>query len=369
MGDNPLNQALSNLETTIGSINTKVEENKGSARAYKAKIIEKLKNLNKTIDELKANNNLKSIPQLRQQLEESQTKLGDATKELEDTKTNLADATRDLQESQQKIQQLNSEIENLNVQVQELQNSNQQKTDEIASLNQTLAQLTEQKNSAERNLAAKQQEIDQYIQRLATINTTLASQIGLIDTIVGELGDLDSRNDEVSQQFQAVSDNIMAIMNMVNNPSSNNNYPPAAAAMSSNNNITNLRDLRSNPDKREYNTFIQSLNREGKQAIGQQINDDINKFDSGDSTAISKIQNILTQNQINVPPLRTSGGRRRKTMKKRHRKTYKKMRGGYVYSVSKELDKESSVVSASSGSKTKTRTNLNKYKTRRKSSK
>ena len=45
------------------------------------------------------------------------------------------------------------------------------------------------------------------------------------------------------------------------------------------------------------------------------------------------------------------------------------MRGGYVYSVSKELDKESSVVSASSGSKTKTRTNLNKYKTRRKSSK
>jgi hypothetical protein len=55
-------------------------------------------------------------------------------------------------------------------------------------------------------------------------------------------------------------------------------------------------------------------------------------------------------------------------MKKRHRRS-KKMRGGYVYSVSKELDKESSVVSASSGSKTKTRTNLNKYKTRRKSSK
>ena len=368
MGDNPLNQALSNLETTIGSINTKVEANKGLARAYKAKIIEKLKNLNKTIDELKANNNLKSIPQLRQQLEESQTKLGDATKELEDTKTNLADATRYLQESQQKIQQLNSEIENLNVQVQELQNTNQQKTDEIASLNQTLAHLTEQKNSAERNLAAKQQEIDQYIERLATINTTLASQIGLIDTIVGELGDLDSRNDEVSQQFQAVSDNIMAIMNMVNNPNSNNNYPPAAAAMSSNNkitNMTNLRVLRSNPDKRAYNTFISSLNTN----IGQQINDNIGKFDSGDPTAISNIQNILTQNNINVPPLRTSGGRRRKTMKKRHRKTYKKMRGGYVYSVSKELDKESSVVSASSGSKTKTRTNLNKYKTRRKSSK
>ena len=51
--------------------------------------------------------------------------------------------------------------------------------------------------------------------------------------------------------------------------------------------------------------------------------------------------------------VRRGGKRRRRTMKKRNRRT-RKMRGGYIYSASKELDKASSVVSAS-GSKSKSK--------------
>ena len=98
MTDNPLNQVLSSLETTIGSINNKVEENKTRTRAYKEEIIKKLIALNIQLDDIKNNNNLKLIPQLREQLQQSQSQLDISRKELDETKNNLVKATNELQQ-------------------------------------------------------------------------------------------------------------------------------------------------------------------------------------------------------------------------------------------------------------------------------
>jgi hypothetical protein len=66
----------------------------------------------------------------------------------------------------------------------------------------------------------------------------------------------------------------------------------------------------------------------------------------------ANVQNILSRNYKGS--LLRGGKRKRKTMKKRHRRTRKKMKGGYIYSTSKELDKSSSIISATSNSKSST---------------
>jgi predicted nucleic acid-binding Zn-ribbon protein len=368
MADNPLNQALSNLETTIGTITNKVEQNKQRVRDYKTQIINKLREVIEQLNQLKENNNLKSIPQLRQQLEQSQNILRDKTAELEETKTNLENATRSLQESENNIRQLTSQIEDLNRQIQQLTESNQQKDGQLRNLNDQLTQLTQQKTEAERKLAASQQEIEGLVQRIAQINTSLANQIELIDQITNELGNISDDNDDIAIQFKAVGDNIMAIMNMINNPGSGG----AEAAVEQivydiDSNFNNLMALHSLDDKRQFLRYIRSL--DGR--LQNQINQVINNAERKIPTDVQTLKKILSDNKLKVNPPSINGGKRRhRTMKKRHRRTRKKMRGGYVYSASKELDKASSIVSKSSSSKSKSKfKSQNKDKTRRKSMK
>lgn len=367
MANNPLNQALSSLETTIGTITNKVKQNTQRVRDYKTQIINKLRDIIEQLNQLKENNNLKSIPQLRQQLEQSQNTLRDKTAELEETKTNLENATRSLQESENNIRQLTSQIEDLNRQIQQLTESNQQKDGQLRNLNDQLTQLTQQKTEAERKLAASQQEIEGLVQRIAQINTSLANQIELIDQITNELGNISDDNDDIAIQFKAVGDNIMAIMNMINNPGSGG----AEAAVEQiaydiEDNFNNLMALHSLVDKGQFLRYIGSL----KGGLQNEINQVINNAEKGNRDSIQTLKNILSTNKLKVNPPSNSGGKRRhRTMKKRHRRTRKKMRGGYIYSSSKELDKSSSVISDSSSSRKKSTFSSSKNKTYRKSTK
>ena len=144
-----------------------------------------------------------------------------------------------------------------------------------------MQQLTNAKNEIENNLRAKTSEMNNIVQQLAQINSSLVQQIELINTVADELGDID--NSDVGNQFQAIGSNIQAIVNMING-----------------------------------------------------------------STG------------------RTVGGRRRKTCRHkscRKRSCKRHMKGGYVYSSNKELDKSSTVVSGSaSNSKTKKRKDKKKLK-------
>lgn len=333
MASNPLNDALTQLGSTINSITGKVEENKKRVKDYKTQVIAKLGQVVQQLTELKNSSGLRSIPQLKQQLQQTQTELQTKTSELESTKTELANATRNLQDLQNKLQDLNRQIQDKNTQIEQLTNNKQQLNQQVEQLNQQLQQLNKDKVAAEQNLAAAQQQIDSLVQRIGQINTTLGGQIQLIDSIVNEMGSLDNNGDEVALQFQAVSDNIMAIMNMINNPSS------ASAQYDVESNYSNLMALHGLTDKRQYSTFVRGLDG----ALQNQINQNINNAERGDTNAISSIKTALQSSQAKVPRPTTSGGKKRKTMKKRV------FKGGYTYSASKSLDKSSSIITSKSG--------------------
>lgn len=373
----PLNQALTNLETMIGTITNKVEQNKQQVRDYKLKIINRLSEIVQQLNQLKENNNIKLIPELRQKLEQSQQTLQNKTDELDTAKTNLENTTRSLQESQNNVQQLNSKIQEINNQIQEFERTNQQKDEEINNLNNQLQQLSQQKEEAERNSATLQQEINSLVQRIAQITTSLSNQIGLIDQITNELGNIEDNNDGVVIQFKNISENIQTIINMINSAQGTIAQQPQTTNFSQD--INNL-----------YNKFI--TNNEMRQRFMIALDDFTNEKNTQETNEINtKIkQNIIKAyhdnniNSINIIKTnlqklqtlgfnfdfnnRTGGKRKYKTMKKRHRRTHKKMRGGYIYSSSKKLDKASSVISTSSTNRIKSIPRISKNdKTRRKS--
>lgn len=370
----PLNQALSGLSTTIQSITGKVEAGKNRVREYKLQIITRLKQVVEQLNSLKENNNLKALPELRKQLKDSQVSLQQKTEELNQTKTNLDEANRNLEMLRQNLDSINRQLVEKNKEISELTSAGNQQNKAIQDLDAQVKELNKEKMEIKRNLESLQQQSNSLVERIGQINATLANQIQLIDSIVNELGNLDSDTDDVAIQFKAVGDNITAIINMINNPSQGGteNITPSSSPSSSSSsptndietNISNLRTLRNDPDKREYLQFMNRLSGQ----IKNQINNNINAFDTGDKDAEDIIRNILQTNNIQVPILRRTGGkRRRKTMKKRHRRTRKQMRGGYTYNPSKELDKSSSIITGLSGSKTTKLKIQKKDKTRRKS--
>jgi hypothetical protein len=244
-----------------------------------------------------------------------------------------------------------------------------QKDASIQDLNNQIQELTKQKADLEGQYANAQQQSDSLIQKIGQINTTLARQIDLIDTIVAELGNLDNASDEVAMQFKAVGDNIMAIMNMLNEnaaaPAAAPAASPAAAAPAAaagydaERNFDKLMEL-DKEDKEQYTNFKRKLDSK----IGQIIDNNIRGARDGNPEAINAIKDALRTAQKVVPDLIIRGGKsrrhrrrnnRRKTMKKRHRKTMKRnhYRGGYVYTSSKELDNASSIVSTSTDSLSK----------------
>ncbi len=376
--NSPLNQALAGLGTTINTITDKVESGKQKVKAYKAQIITKLREIAEQLNSLKTNNNLQDLPQLRKQLQDTQIALQQKNQELDNTKSSLNEANLNLQQLQQNIQQINRQIEEKNQQLESLRNEGLAKDNEINDLKSQIIALNKQKEDAEKTLAAAQQQSNSLVEKIGQINANLANQIGLIDTIVSELGNLDSGTDDVAIQFKAIGDNITSIIDMLNNPgqarTEKNEYDVET-------NFNNLMNLHSQVDKGQYQRYVQRLDGQTQNNIAKIIN----KANSGDQSAINTMKQILQQNSLKVPNVSINGGKSKskistnkyKKNKKNKRKTYKKMKGGYVYSASKELDNSSSVVSdtsssdsetthSKSSSKTKSTKLKRKNKTRRK---
>lgn len=331
--NSPLNQALSGLGTTIQSITGKVEAGKTKVREYKTQIITKLKEVVQQLNSLKDNSNFKALPQLRKQLQDSQVALQQKTEELDTTKSNLDKANQELEELRKNIALINDEIEKKNKQINDLTNSIGEKDEQISELNGQIKELNEQKKDAESQLASAQKETDSLIQKIGNINATLGTQIELIDTIANELGDLGSDGDDVAIQFKAVGDNIMAIMNMINNPSQSNSSVNAANVSQ-----TPLYDKFIKLNDQQKNQIYSTIGDKYRNAI-------LDNMISNTPQDKINIQNILSKYYSG--DLLKGGRRKRKTRKMRHRKTKKTYKGGYVYNSNKNLDKSSSVISSS----------------------
>jgi DNA repair exonuclease SbcCD ATPase subunit len=346
MTDNPLNNALNGLGATIETITQKVETGKQKVKAYKDDIIKQLKNVVDQLEQLKKNSKLSSIPQLQGQLINSNEALQKKNEELNQTKKQLEDSNRELTNLREKINIITSDLERKNKELTDAlyksDESNKEKDKIIQGLNTEIQQLKQQKDEAERKLNATQQDINSLIQRIAMINDTLVKQIGLIDTIAGELGD----NSDITEGFQAISGNIQAIINMINSSDRTSQPQP----ISSYDKFVSL----SQSQKTDLINKISQIN----EAHARMITEDYPKSKT-DITKKQNVENILSK----YVDMMRGGKRRRRTMKKRSKKTKKILKGGYVYSFSKELDKASSVVSNSI--KTPNTMNKNKRSTRK----
>jgi len=384
---NPLNQALTGLGTTIQTITGKVEAGKERVRAYKSQLIAKLREVVDQLNKLKDDNNLKSIPQLRNQLQTTQESLQQRTEELAQTKGLLDAANRNLSELQTRMNQINQELENKNRQIADLTNSGREKDKAIEELGKQITDLDNEKKNAEHDLINAQEQINLLVQKIGQINVTLENQIQLIDSIVAELGDLGNEGDDVAVQFKNVGENIQTIMNMLKNPGQgpaippNPNGPPAFQPQPQPQvpriPPKPMQRLFSQETNNYYNKFMASDN-QAKSTFYRKIpgpsrnviQRNIEKAANGDQEAITVIKTELS-NIIDRGSAPLLGGKSRrnkrrnnkhkKTIKRKLRKTKKNYKGGYVYSSSKELDKASSLITSLSG--TKSRSNK-KYKQR-----
>ena len=345
----PLENALVQLDTTIDSINTKVDEQRAIVQNYKGKIIEKLRNIIEQLSKLKNNGAFSAIPQLKRQLEEAQQKLDAKTIELDETKKKLEDNYIENNRLETALQGIRSQIEEKEEQIKKLMSENAQQITQLQALQEEVNRLKEQEAATRTELAESKTAIDNLVGRIGTINARLAKEIQKITSITSGLTD----PDDVDAQIQTIGTNIQSIMNMINNPSlggAEDTFRTRDTTYDIATNLANFRQLYDNEDKRNYLRFLDTLDGKVRNQVEQAVG---SIRDRGDESAIKE---ILTKNKIIVPkPPSFSGGKRKhKTIKRRVRKTCKKLRGGYVYSASKELDNASSIVSASSGSKSNT---------------
>ena len=341
MAASPLNEALSTLDATIESINNKVQLGIGKSQKYRQDIIVRLGSVVQELDKLKKNEFFQSVAKLKGDLGKANSDLKERTSQLAQTKSDLDTANNSIETLRKQIDDINSQLKIKNDELQraqEILTAEQKKSADkdktIEDLNKQIEVLNAEKNEAIRNLNTAQTEINSLIDRLTQINRSLIQKIEMIDRITQSL-DMDNDKD-VSTAFKAISDNIQAIMIMINNPSTS--APRATAStpfdLSLYNQFSKL-----NPDKQAQ--IVNLMDDADRDLVWSWRESAL----AGDPVNQKNIQNMFSRK---YPGIMSSGGKRRKTMKRRgrkHRKTYK---GGYVYSSSKELDKASSVISTSS---------------------
>jgi hypothetical protein len=353
-----------------------------------------LKKLNEIISAISAfkNTNL-------QGLTDTKNKLTEVSKELETTKATLNQNQQQLQTVQANLSAAQNELQTANARKNELEQKDRELNDKLAQLetnynnkisgirdemsktstaeknamqqefnnqittiNNEKAQLQQAVENAKlaqteavNNLSSLQKDQENLIVSLGNINSFLTKQLELIDSI-----NVNSPNIE---EYTSLLDTIQTGLGGV---ISNINQAVSAPV---------------NSDTLVYDKFI-SLTPDQQESILQTLsfNDKTYIEDNMNTTDIVVKRNIRNMLKRYTGDLLKGGKRKRKqkTMKRRSKRTKKLMKnlkGGYVYSSSKDLDKASSIISASSNSnsnsnsKSKSKSNKKAHKTKRRSSK
>ena len=229
-------------------------------------------------------------------------------------------------------------------------------TQQIEQLNGQIEQLNNEKTAAQKELSDAQEQINTFIEEIDKINTSLQAEIEKIDQISVELANVDE--DEVSSNFEEIRNNITEIMGMINSPDGGpgvaSSFPQILTQK-----IPSFDEFAKLPEDQQNNILSKLILRGNDDKAIRAYFQNPNNVDN-----IGNMKSILTR-----PSKLSKGGKRHrkhKTMKKRNRKTKKVLknghrhvlRGGYVYSASKKLDRSSSVISGSRkspNSKKKTR--------------
>ena len=347
----------------LTDINTAIERFKSTNLQGLTETKERLTNVTNELNATKETltRTQSELEQIRGALSASQSELQNVTS----VKNGLEQKERDLND---RIRQLEAEYQNNinNVREEMKQQTNAEKAAMKQEFDNQMASLNNEKAELQKGIQdAQQNQQSSLVNNLGEINSLLTRQLELISNINTE-----QPNDaEYSQLLDVIQTNLGGVISEINQAVSgqprNQNQNRNQTLYDIEANFNNLMNLYKRQDKRQYQASLRNIDG----GVQDQINRNIVNADRGDRDAINAIKSILRDNQTIINNSSLFGGRRRsKTMRKKQRKTRKsksrKQRGGYVYSSSRELDKASSIVSASSGSKTRSKS---KNKSRNKS--
>ena len=373
-----IDEVLGELGNKITSIEDKVKIGTQQVSTYKRGIIAKLAEVVDSLAKLKDSDILKEIPLLRGQLAKSNAKLQlvtselkEKTSQLEESKSSITNLQSDLQKINQQLQDKNRELDSAKESISSAENKTElakkEKEKAISELTGQLEQLKQQKEATQKELTDAQSKIGTLVERISALNANLEIQIGKITAIADGL-DINDR--EMSDKFKDITSNIIAITKLLNE--SDTSGPPPL-------NVSDFFDASedaplSAEDEALYKRFE---DKENKYSFYKQIPNEsetiittnVREARNGDIKAKKTIVEELKKNKNKLSFLEGGKSRRnkkyrgRRTMKKHHRRSYK-MKGGYVYSSSRDLDKASSIVNASSGS---SKSSSSKFKSKSKS--
>ena len=409
---------IESIGETIGnSLNEKILKLTSINNGFNQHLLEKLKLLKKLAEEIRdfreknadelknTKNNLAlvtgSLNQTKQELKLTQTALEQAKRTLSTIQQDLLTTTEDQK-------RLNSEIADLNAKIaqtesdhkQQIANITNQKEDErlqqreqlqkefderIANLNREKTEIERQLDETNRLQAESQQKIAAFeseqqslITRLGVVNELLVKQLSMINTVIDE-----PNFDEYNTLLESIESALRGVLDGINQAVS-------SSTSSSNSGTTDKVDPNYNIDTNYKNLLDQYNQRKNIQDFAKYL---IPKIQSNQRTLYEreknrliqrlfevkdaesypeikeKIKELLRENGIIIPSIYNSNGgkRKRKTMKKKHRKSRKLMKGGYTYNKNDKLDKASSDVSNSLNSSSGSNSNTNKRSRRRSS--
>jgi predicted nucleic acid-binding Zn-ribbon protein len=373
-----IDEVLEELGSKISSIEGKVTVGRQQVSSYKKEIVERLKGVVASLAKIQDSSELKQIPELRGKLLESNRLLDEKNKELEARTNELSSMRSTILKQEQELKSLNDQIDQTTTELGEAKAAisnakaetdkiKNEKEQAISDLTTQLTSLKQEKDVVEKTLSDTQAEMETIVGRITTINANLQKQIDMIDTITSEL----NIDGPMTEEFQAVTDNIAAIMSMLQG---------ATTSASSSTSSVNARPI-SVPLYDKYNSLTPKERDELLYKLPDNIRMTVEKdYDTVNNKTVNEQQRIIAKTNIQNSLKKYAEGkteymggrRRRKTMKKRRnnkRHSKKSYKGGYVYSFSKELDKASSVISASTSSSgsSRRRNNSKKRQTRRKS--
>jgi predicted nucleic acid-binding Zn-ribbon protein len=356
------------LKGTINSISGKVDAVKAQATGYKQSIQARLNQINETIQTLLKDpmySKLANIQQTQQQLQAAQQELQTAQQELQTAQQQLQESTEQVQQLQQQLDEVNKQIDDLKKELANAQSEN-------GNLKTQNEELTAQKEQLTEDLRVLQEQQSTFVEQIAAINDALAVQIQKIDALSNELPDND-----FSEQFTSISNNIAAIIRLINEggPSAPSAPPssPGSITSTSSTSSTSSTNLPGQALSREaidilnrYNLKRNMTKDEAEQVPNAQVpsRNEINYLEQKHAISPEAVYILLKKRNEISPGTRRIVGRGRR-VKRRVTRKKRKQRGGYVYGKENSvLERSSSVVTSSPSSLSKTRSKKYKVKAR-----
>lgn len=372
---------ISAIESQGTQINTNLDNLKQNNNQFKDKLLTKLQELQRLINNIDPNKlkenkaqfekSTSDLQESRRQLEEKTNELNRLQGELTNAQTQVGELTQQIQQLNDKERTLTTDLENLNRQMEQ---TNAINTDLTRKLEETTTQLS----SIQSERDTLNQQLQSNLSELTNLQNVQSSALeglnrikGLIDVQLTSINQIMAEQNEefYAPLIESLKVNLEEILSTIGTTS----LPPPPTS-------TTMRPVEETKQSEFPNAddFF-NMSPENKVVIINNL-----KAKGAPERLISILERVLTERPLNrenvfrryndiLETFRTTrGGRRhrRKTMKKRKKITRKRrrQRGGYTYGKeSPELRSQSSEVSLMTSSSGKT-SSKRKYKdTRRRS--